>query len=351
MTPEEALGEGRDQSLPEHGDPMTLAVAEPPSAAEPAGPEPLHQNVAEDLVLVPGTEDPVHNTPAMMLAHLPTTTLAHVPPAARPYHTAPMVEAAAEPMELDQAKLREDAVQAERDRLAPELAQKIRQAYQRLALQRGWPPLAEEVELPGGLKSRVAWFFKVNPRFKHALHTKWKDMARSGVTSTLAKQRETCSRCKHEQFLARDPFGYPFSERGTTFVWDACAQHRALTVTEEASIETDVRAEWAEEAVNAAVCAWRQQLDAEAKARRDSLARQEEAEAESERLREVERQVRERLRPETRGCEMCMEADECIGGMCSLHESRFRALCMAVSCGSAAKPTPAPLGRALPLQS
>ena len=78
---------------------------------------------------------------------------------------------------------------------------------------------------------------------------------------------------------------------------------------------------------------------------------QEEAEADSERVRAVERQVRERLRPETRGCEMCMEVDECIGGMCSLHESRFRALCMAVNCGSAAKPTPAPLGRMLPLQS
>ena len=281
----------------------------------------------------------------MMLAHVPTTTLAHMPPAARAYHTA-------EPMPpADHAKLREDAVQAERDRLAPELAQKIRQAYQRLALQHGWPPLAEEVELPGDLKSRVAWFFKVNPAFKHALHTKWRHMARSAVTSTLSKQRETCSCCKHQQFLARDPFGYHFSEKGTTFVWDACAQHRALTVTEEASIETDVRAEWAEEAVNAAVCAWRQQLDAEAKARRDSLARQEEAEADSERVREVERQVRERLRPETRGCEMCLEADECIGGMCSLHESRFRALCMAVNCGSAAKPTPAPLGRMLPLQS
>ena len=121
-----------------------------------------------------------------------------------------------------------------------------------------WPALVEDVELPDGLKSRVAWFFKANPRFKHAFHTKWKDMARSGVTSTLAKQRETCLRCKHEQFLARDPFGYPFSERGTTFVWDACAQHRALTVTEEAKIETDVRAEWAEEAVNAAV--WRVSL-------------------------------------------------------------------------------------------
>ena len=117
----------------------------------------------------------------------------------------------------------------------------------------------------------MAWFFKANPRFKHALHTKWRDMARSAVTSKLAKQRETCSRCKHEQFLARYPFSYPFSERGATFTWNACAQHRALTVTEEAKIETDVRAEWAEEAVNAAVCAWRQQLDAEAKARRDNL--------------------------------------------------------------------------------
>ena len=67
-----------------------------------------------------GTEDPVHNT-AMMLAHVPTTTLAHMPPAARAYHTA-------EPMPpADHAKLREDAVQAERDRLAPELAQKSKQ--------------------------------------------------------------------------------------------------------------------------------------------------------------------------------------------------------------------------------
>ena len=121
---------------------------------------------------------------------------------------------------------------------------------------------------------------------------------------------------------------------GGTFTWNACAQHRALTVTEEAKIETDVRAEWVEKVVNAAVCAWQKQLDVEAKAQRDSFARQKEAEADSERLREVGRQVRERLRPETRSCEMW-----------------FRALCMAASCGSAAKPTPAPLGRMLPLQS
>ena len=88
----------------------------------------------------------------------------------------------------------------------------------------------------------------------------------------------------------------------------------------------------------------RLRLDAEAKARRDSLARQEEAEADSERVREVERQVRAAppRDPWLRNVH---------GGMCSLHESRFRALCMAVSCGSAAKPTPAPLGRMLSLQS
>ena len=67
--------------------------------------------------------------------------------------------------------------------------------------------------------------------------------------------------------------------------------------------------------------------------------------------REVEKQMREQLRPETRSCPMCVEADECLDGMCSFHEEKFRALCMAVSCGSVAKPTPAPLGRMLPLQS
>ena len=103
-----------------------------------------------------------------MLAHLPTTTLAHMPPAARAYHIA-------EPMPpVDHAKLREDAVQAERDRLAPELAQKIRQAYQRLAVQHDWPALAEDAEPPDGLKSRVAYFFAANLRFQDALRVKWR---------------------------------------------------------------------------------------------------------------------------------------------------------------------------------
>ena len=76
---------------------------------------------------------------------------------------------------------------AERDRLAPELAQKIRQAYQCLTLHHDWPALSEEVELPDGLKSRVAWFFKANARFKGALHTKWRDMACSPVTEKLVE--------------------------------------------------------------------------------------------------------------------------------------------------------------------
>ena len=67
----EAGDRGQDQSLPEQ-----------PAAAEPADRE---QNVGEHVVLVPvGTEDSVHNA-AMMLAHVRTTTLAHMPPAARAY--------------------------------------------------------------------------------------------------------------------------------------------------------------------------------------------------------------------------------------------------------------------------
>ena len=48
-------------------------------------------------------------------------------------------------------------------------------------------------------------------------------------------------------------------------------------------IETDLRADWPEEAVKATVCAWQKHLDSVAKARRDSHARQKAEEAESDR--------------------------------------------------------------------
>jgi len=84
----------------------------------------------------------------------------------------------------------------------------------------------------------------------------------------MAKQQEACPRCQREARIR----------------WSACAKHRALTATEEAKIETDLRADWPEEAVKATVCAWQKHLDSVAKARRDSHARQKEEEAESDRL-------------------------------------------------------------------
>ena len=80
-----------------------------------------------------------------------------------------------------------------------------------------------------------------------------------------------------------------------------------------------------------------------AKARRDSQARQQAEEAESKRRREVERQAREQLRPETRRCEDCWEYDEVTGGMCPLHEEKHRALCVAMGSGVSDKPMPAAL--------
>ena len=74
-----------------------------------------------------------------------------------------------------------------------------------------------------------------------------------------------------------------------------------------------------------------------------SQARQQAEEAESNRRREVERQAREQLRPETRRCEDCWEYDEVTGGMCPLHEEKHRALCVAMSSGVSDKPMPAPL--------
>ena len=53
----------------------------------------------------------------------------------------------------------------------------------------------------------------------------------------------------------------------------------------------ELRADWAEEAVMAAVCARQKRLGSVAKARRDSHARQKAGEAESDRHREVEKRA------------------------------------------------------------
>eukprot|EP00959_Pyramimonas_sp_CCMP1952_P392579 8226038-Pyramimonas_sp.AAC.1 len=56
------------------------------------------------------------------------------------------------PMEPDHAKLRKEAIQAERERLAPERAREITKAYKRLATKHNWPQLPGD-GLPDGLKA------------------------------------------------------------------------------------------------------------------------------------------------------------------------------------------------------
>ena len=90
-------------------------------------------------------------------------------------------------------------------------------------------------------------------------------------------------------------------------------------------------------------------LDSAAQARRDSQARQQAQEAEIDRRREVEKQAREQLRPETRRCTDCWEYDEVTGGMCPLRKEKHRALCKAVGSGGLEKPMPAPLSVRSPL--
>ena len=234
---------------------------------------------------------------------------APVPPLARRSRTATAEEeetAFQAPAERDHARLRENAIREERERLAPERMEKIRQAYQHLAAKHDWPTRAGD-GLPDGLNARVGRFFLANAGLA----------ASSAVTDKLARQREKCPRCQREKSLVRDFF----CRHKTAYAWDhACAKHLALSVAEEVKIEEELSSEWAEEAIYA----WQRDLDLAAKARRDSQARQQAEEAESNRRHKVERQARERLRPETRRCEDCWEYDEPAGGMCPLHEENTR---------------------------
>ena len=300
----------------------------------PAGPKPpvLEHANEEELALVPvEVEDDAEAAPATMPA--PVLRLACRSRAPPKEETALQA-----PDEPDHARLREEAIRAERERLTPERVQKIRQAYERLATQRDWPKLPGD-GLPDGLKARVAWFFFANARFREALEAKQRAAARSAVTDKLARQREQCPRCQRESFATSC-----FCRQEAACAWDtACAKHIALSVAEEVKIEEELSSEWAEEAINAAIRAWQKDLDLAAKARRDSQARQQAEEAESDRRCEVEVQAREHLRLETRRCPKCLDADECMGGMCSVHEENFRALCVAMSSGGSDKPMPAPL--------
>ena len=148
----------------------------------------------------------------------------------------------------------------------------------------------------------MARFFLANADFQHALQAKKRAAASRAVTDELARQREKCPRCQREKSLASSYF----CRHAIACAWDhACAKHLALSVAEEVKIEGELYSEWAEEAIKAAICPWRKDLDSTAQARHDSQARRQAQEAESDRRREVEKQAREQLRPETRRCTDC----------------------------------------------
>jgi hypothetical protein len=82
---------------------------------------------------------------------------------------------------LEAQELRRQAVRQERERSVPELAQHIRCAYARLAAQHGWPALADGMELPDQLSSRVYLCFTIRS-FQDALRDKCKVAVASATT-------------------------------------------------------------------------------------------------------------------------------------------------------------------------
>ena len=320
--PPPAVGSGRTEVA------EMIEQRSPVASAEDANASVIAKNsIEEELALVPMEAEAQAAQATMPAPVLPLVRQSRAPPEEE--------TALQAPVEPDHAKLREEAIRTERERLAPERVREITKAYERLAARHAWPQLPGD-GLPHELKSRVKWFFLVNADFQHALQAKKRAAASSAVTDKLARQREKCPRCQREKSLARDFF----CRQKTAYAWDhACAKHLALSVAEEVKIEEELSSEWAEEAIYA----WQRDLDLAAKARRDSQARQQAEEAESNRRHEVERQARERLRLETRRCEDCWKYDEPTGGMCPLHEETHRALRVAMSSGFSDKPMPAPL--------
>ena len=324
--PSPAAGSGRTEVA------EMIEQRSPVASAEDANASVIAKNsIEEELALVPMEAEAQAAQATMPAPVLPLVRQSRAPPEEE--------TALQAPVEPDHAKLREEAIRTERERLAPERVREITKAYERLAARHAWPQLPGD-GLPHELKSRVKWFFLVNADFQHALQAKKRAAASSAVTDKLARQREKCPRCQREKSLARDFF----CRQKTAYAWDACAEHLALSVAQEVKIEEELASEWAEEAIYA----WQRDMDLAANARRDSQARQQAEEAESKRRRKVERQAREQLRSETRRCEDCWEYDEVTGGMCPLHEEKHKSLCVAMGSGVSDKPMAAPLSARTP---
>jgi hypothetical protein len=85
-----------------------------------------------------------------------------------------------------------------------------------------------------------------------------------------------------------------------------------------------LRAEWAEEAIMDAARAWQ----GEEMERREG---QKAAETESQRWGEVDKAMREQLRPEASECKTCANDYDLLGGLCEFHQAKLAALCAAAA--------------------
>ena len=216
---------------------------------------------------------------------------------------------------LCEAKVqRHQAAMEAQARLAPDLAQHLRRTYDRLAVQHGWPALADEAALPGDITASVEWFFQTKSPFQDALKERRGDAVTRALTQKMQRRRGKCRVCQDE--AARSPHDAD----------SACALHKALTAVDEVRLEMALRTAWAEEALAYVVDIWKQQAEAAEKARLTSLAREEEDRVKRERRHAVEHRARQMLRPKASKCAACAEADFIVGGLCHAHQEELERL-------------------------
>ena len=145
----------------------------PVASAEDANASVIAKNsIEEELALVPMEAEAQAAQATMPAPVLPLVRQSRAPPEEGTAFQAPM--------EPDHAKLREEAIRTERERLAPERVREITKAYERLAARHAWPQLPGD-GLPHELKSGVKWFFFVNADFQHALQAKKRAAASSAA--------------------------------------------------------------------------------------------------------------------------------------------------------------------------
>ena len=223
-------------------------------------------------------------------------------------------EAARTPWELlcEANEQRHRATTEERARLAPDLTQHLRRTYDRLAVQNGWPALADAAALPDEITASAEWFFEMKSPFQNALKERRGEAVTRALTRMLQRHRSKCWACQGGDPRDVDP---------------ACALHRALSAVDEVRLEMALRAAWAEEALTYAVDTCRQRAAAAEQARLASLAREEEDSVERERRYAAEQRARQMLRPKASKCAACAEADWVYGGLCRAHQEELETLC------------------------